>query len=38
MGMYTYFVIKGTVKEKYREKMNLLYSTLDYFSNNENSD
>ena len=26
MGMYTYFIIKGTVKEKYREKMNLLYT------------
>ena len=36
MGMYTYFIIKGTVKEKYREKVNLLYD--DDFCKKNNYD
>lgn len=35
MGMYTYFIIDGTVKKEHREKMNSLYTDHNYFNNNE---
>ena len=35
MGMYTYFVVDGVVKEKYRDKMNSLYTNRNYFNDNE---
>lgn len=35
MGMYTYFIVDGTVKKEYKEKMNSLYTNHNYFNNNE---
>lgn len=35
MGMYTYFIVDGTVKKEHRKKMNSLYTGHNYLNNNE---
>lgn len=35
MGMYTYFIVDGTVKKEHRDKMNSLYTDRNYFNANE---